>query len=371
MAKIVEGEGGHGKDRALMQVALRRARAGLGSTYPNPSVGAVVARGGRVVAAASSGPTGSAHAEVRAIERAGDRARAATLYVTLEPCRHFGLTPPCTEAIIAAGIREVVVGARDPARHARGRGIARLVRAGIRVREGICADECLGVHEHYLHHERTGRPFVTLKAAVSLDGQIACASGKSRWITGEAARRHAHGLRAAHHGVAVGAGTVLADDPALDVRGAKGVDPVRVIFDSRLRTALVSPKPRVLGAGCLVLHTGGASPRARRQASAAGAETIEVDADASGQIAVAAALEALGRRPLRSLLVEGGGGLHAAFVRARAWQRLYLYQAPRLLGAGVPLLRALSWASLTDAPRLRVVARRALGEDVLTVWEPA
>ncbi|MCB9712635.1 MAG: bifunctional diaminohydroxyphosphoribosylaminopyrimidine deaminase/5-amino-6-(5-phosphoribosylamino)uracil reductase RibD [Myxococcales bacterium] len=355
-----------------MARAVKLARAGLGTTYPNPCVGAVVARGDRVLGAARSGPTGGPHAEVRALARAGAAARGATMVVTLEPCCHQGRTGPCTRAIVEAGIRTVVVGVRDPAPHVDGKGIRALRRAGVEVIVGVGEAECLAVHEHYLHHVRTGRPFVTLKAATSLDGRIATASGDSRWITGEASRRDGHRLRAVHHAIAVGAETARLDDPRLDVRMVRGVDPLPVILDPRLRLGApaVAP-PRILRPGTLVLHTERASARARARVASTGATLVPVASDAHGLVDVLAALDELGRRELRSLLVEGGGRLHGAFVAAGAWQRAFLYQAPRLLGDGRSMLSGVGWSTVAEAPVLRVVTRRRLGPDMLTVVEPA
>lgn len=351
--------------------AVRLARAGLGSTYPNPCVGAVVAKGDQVLAAARSSPTGGPHAETRALARAGAAARGATMVVTLEPCCHRGRTGPCTQAIIEAGIRTVVVGIRDPAPHVDGKGIRALRRAGLEVVRGIAEDACASVHEHYLHHVRTGRPFVTLKAATSLDGRIATAEGDSRWITGEPSRRDAHRLRATHHAIAVGAETALLDDPGLDVRWVRGVDPLPVVFDSRLRTgAPRAPRLRVLRPGTLVLHTPRASVSAQARVARTGATLVPVPDDGAGHIDVGAALAVLGRREIRSLLVEGGGRLHGAFVGAEAWQRAFLYQAPRLLGDGRPVLTGVGWATVAEAPLVRVVTRRRLGPDMLTVIEP-
>ena len=256
------------RDLVLMREALRRARSGTGATYPNPCVGAVIVRGRKVVAVARTGPTGSAHAEVRALKKAGALARGATLYVTLEPCSHHGRTPPCTTAIIEAGIERVMIAVRDPNPKVAGRGVRKLRRAGIEVFEGVAADEGEAVHAHYLHHHRTGRPWVTLKVASSLDGRIATPTGDSRWITSEASRRDAHRMRAEHHAIAVGRATVQADDPALTVRLTRGVDPIPVIFDAGLRS--VKEGPKVAREGSLWLHGPKASSRARRSVERSG-----------------------------------------------------------------------------------------------------
>lgn len=357
-------------DQAWMAEALRLAASGTGATYPNPSVGALVVKRGRVLGKARSDVTGGPHAEVRALREAGKAARGSTLYVSLEPCNHRGRTPPCVDAILDAGVARVVVAIEDPAPHVAGAGIARLRRAGVEVRVGVLGERGLEVHRHYLHHVRGGRPFVTLKLATSLDGRVATASGDSKWITGEPARRSAHRLRAIHHGIAVGAATVLADDPRLDVRLARGVDPLPFVFDPRLRVAAAGRPFALLRPGVVYLHTAAASQRARRALAQSGAEGLELPDDGRGGLDIAAAVAALGARELRSLMVEGGGRLVGAFVAARCWEQLWLYQAPLLLGDGRPAIAGASWASVADAPRLRLIRRRSLGVDLLSVLEP-
>lgn len=359
-------------DETAMRRAVAWAKRDTGATYPNPCVGAVVVAGGRIVAGAHSSAAGGAHAEVRALAKAGARARGATIVVTLEPCCHQGRTGPCTQAILAAGIRRVVVGVGDPAPHASGRGPKLLRRAGVEVVTGVAKAECAEVHAHYLHHVRTGRPWVTLKAAASLDGRLSVKSGASKWITGEKARRDAHRLRAAHHAVAVGIGTVVADDPRLDVRLVKGVDPIAVVFDSTLRLGTPAlARAAVLRPGTLVLHGPRVSAARRARVRERGAEPIAVPLLAEGTIDVDAALAELGRRDIRSLLVEGGGQLLGSFVAARAWQRFVLYQAPRLLGEGVSMLRGVAFADVAAAPAIAVVRSRRLGDDVRLDLVPA
>lgn len=364
------GEEAAARDVRLMGLAVALARSGTGATYPNPCVGAIVVKGEQVVGAGRSAPTGGSHAEVRALQMAGEAARGATVYVTLEPCSHFGRTPPCTGALIAAGVAEVVVGVRDPAHHAEGRGFELLRAAGIRVRDGALPGACASVHEHYLHHEAARVPFVTLKVASSLDGQIAAGSGDSKWITGEPARRVGHWLRARHHAIAVGADTLLRDDPALSVRLVPGTDPVPVVFDSGLRSAAAARRPQLLRPGTLVLHTGRATEASRRAIDELGARRVEVAGDAEGRVDIAAALKALGALPVRSLLVEGGGHLISSFVAASAWQRWYWFHAPLVLGDGRPATPGIRLAAVADATRLRPVLRATLGVDGLTILEP-
>jgi diaminohydroxyphosphoribosylaminopyrimidine deaminase / 5-amino-6-(5-phosphoribosylamino)uracil reductase len=360
-----------GADEQFMARAVRLARGGLGATYPNPSVGAVVVRGREVVGAARSDPTGGPHAEVKALRQAGGRARGATLYVTLEPCCHVGRTGPCTAAIVESGVARVVVGIRDPAAHAKGKGIRRLLAGGVAVTEGVLREACADVHAHYVHHVQTGRPWVSLKIASSLDGRIATPHGDSKWITGERARRHGHALRAGHHAIAVGVGTVLADDPRLDVRLVRGADPIPIVFDSRLRMGRVRPRPALVRPHTIVLHAPGASARARTALERHGVELVEIEARPDGRIDVHAALRTLGCRDIRSLLVEGGGLLHGAFVSAAAWDQLFVFQAPKLLGEGRPMIAGVAWPEVAEAPVLRVVRRKRLGDDLLTVYAPA
>lgn len=364
------GEGAPERDERLMRAALRLARAGTGATYPNPCVGAIVVRGDRVVGAGHSAATGGPHAEVRALRQAGEAARGASVYVTLEPCSHHGRTPPCTDALIAAEVAEVVVGVRDPARHASGRGFDLLRAAGVRVREGALAGACAGTHEHYLHHEATRRPFVTLKIASSLDGRIAAVSGDSKWITGEPARRVGHWLRARHHAIAVGVETLLRDDPALTVRLVAGVDPVPVIFDSGLRCAAAVRPPQLVRAGTIAVHTERADAAARRVLEDRGVRCLAVAGDREGRVDIDAALQALGGLPVRSLLVEGGGRLLASFVAARGWQRWYWFHAPKLLGEGRPAAPGLCPAMVGEAPSFRPLLRASVGVDGLTVLAP-
>jgi diaminohydroxyphosphoribosylaminopyrimidine deaminase/5-amino-6-(5-phosphoribosylamino)uracil reductase len=354
-------------DVEWMRAALRLADSGTGATYPNPCVGAVVVRRGVVIGRGRSDVTGGPHAEVRALAEAGEAARGASIYVTLEPCNHRGRTPPCVDALLAAGIARVVVAIEDPAPHVAGAGIRRLRRHGVEVEVGLLAERAREVHRHYLHHVAQRRPFVTLKLATSLDGRIATPSGDSKWITGEPARRSAHRLRARHHAIAVGAATVLADDPRLDVRLVRGVDPTPIVFDPRLRVATAGRSFQLLRPGVLFLHGARASARARMMLARAGAEALELPSDGTG-IDIDAALEQLGAREFRSLMVEGGGRLIGAFMRARAWQELWIYRAPLVLGEGRPAVAGLELESVADAERLQLLRRRTLGDDELCIY---
>ncbi len=351
-----------------MRAALRQARRGQGRTHPNPSVGAVVFRQGGVLGAGRTQPPPGAHAEVVALAAAGRRGRVhgASLAVTLEPCCFQGRTGPCTEAIIASGVSRVYVGARDPHPRVAGRGVRRLRRAGIEVVTGVLEDACREQHRGFFTLCARGRPFVTLKLATSLDGRIATRSGDSRWISGPAARAFVHGLRARVDGVMVGSGTALADDPALSARKAGRVvhRPTRVLVDSRLRVPVTAKLYRGAPATpTLVLARRGARGATARQA--AGARVLAVRAARPG-IDLARGLEVLGTEGLTHLLVEGGGKLAAALLRARLVDELLWIQAPLLLGGdGRPGLGELGFDRLSEAIRLADVTRRALGPDLL------
>lgn len=352
-------------DRRMMERALRAGARGRPS--PNPHVGAVVARGAEVIATGHHRRAGEPHAEVMALRRAGRRARGATLYVTLEPCNHFGRTPPCTDAILEAGVKRVVIGCPDPAPHVPG-ATRKLRRAGVAVTVGLCRDRAHALIADFEKHITTGIPFVTLKAAVTLDGRIATRTGDAKWITGERARREAHRLRDRSDAVLVGVGTVLADDCSLTVRHVRGRDPLRAVLDTELRTP---PDARIVrqrsAAGTVVFH-GPRAPEARRSALAeAGVELVEVPLAGEGRLDLVAVLRELGRRDVVRLLVEGGAQVHGALLDAGLVDRVAVFVAPRIVGdAGAPPL-ALGGgvARIADAWRIRDPEIRRLGHDVL------
>jgi diaminohydroxyphosphoribosylaminopyrimidine deaminase/5-amino-6-(5-phosphoribosylamino)uracil reductase len=356
---------------AAMRLALALARRASGRTFPNPPVGAVVLRAGRVLGRGFTRPAGGPHAEVVAIEAARRRfgaaaLRGAWLAVTLEPCSHVGRTAPCADLVARVGVSRVFVGHVDPHRAVAGRGVRRLRRAGVDVLVGMLERECREQHRGFLSVCERGRPFVTLKLASSLDGRIATATGESRWITGEPARAAVHAMRARSDALLVGSGTALADDPELTARRAGRVvhRPVRVLVDSRLR---VGPGARVFaadGARVLVLCAAGA-PRSRRRAlETRGARVLEVPGRA-GALDLRRALAALAREGPTDVLVEGGAGLAAALLRAGLVDAVHWFAAPRLLGGdGIAALGALQLASLARTPVLRDVSLRRLGDDV-------
>ena len=329
-------------------------------------VGAVVVRNGRIVGEGYHHRPGLAHAEVEALERAGSKAQGADLYVTLEPCHCFGRTGPCTACILASGIRRVFVGTTDPNPHECGRGLQVLRQAGVTVIEGVLENQCQKLNEDYSLFIREGRPLVVLKAATSLDGRIATATGASQWLTGERARREAHRLRASANAVLVGAGTAAADDPELTVRHVRGPNPAVVVLDGRLS---LSPQARLLhidrGAPVWVFCVAPAHARRRRALESAGASVVALSATRGRErLDLKAVLRELFKRGIYRLLVEGGADVHGAFMSQRLVDRLELFIAPLVLGSeGVPLVRWKGMGTPQKAPRLVDVSFRQLGND--------
>ncbi len=353
-----------GRDAALMGRALEEGRRGRPS--PNPHVGAVIARGDRVIAVGHHARAGEAHAEVDAIRNAAGDTEGATLYCTLEPCNHFGRTPPCTDAILAAKLARVVVGCPDPKPPAPG-AVEKLRAAGVEVVMGVREVEARALIADWTRAVVDGLPWVLLKAAVTLDGRTATRSGESKWITGEAARAEAHRLRDACDAVAVGVGTVLADDPALDVRHIEGRDPIRVVFDATLRTPVSAKLVGHASAGpTWILHGPDASAERRAALARPGVELIEVPLR-DGRIDLATALGRLVGRGVVRLLVEGGPTIHGALLREGLATEAAVFVAPKILGdaAALPLAGAGPLARMADAWRIVDPVIRVLGEDVL------
>jgi diaminohydroxyphosphoribosylaminopyrimidine deaminase/5-amino-6-(5-phosphoribosylamino)uracil reductase len=351
-----------------MRLALREAAKGLGRTSPNRAVGAVLVRGGRIVSRGHHARAGGPHAEVVAIRAAGARARGADLYTTLEPCDHHGRTPPCSLAVLEAGVRRVFVGSADPNPLVNGKGIARLRAAGVEVVEGVLREACDALNAHWFKYIRERRPYVTLKAAVTLDGRIATRTGDARWVTGEGARRWVHRLRDRVDAVLVGAGTARADDPRLTTRlpGGRGRDPLRVVLDTELRLpgrlALLRPSSP---APTLVAH---ASARVRR--TAPGVELIRCRRGRGG-VDLRDLLAKLAARGVTHLLVEGGARVHARFLEAGLVDRMAIFVAPKIAGAdGVPLVAGRGPARMADALRLDEVEFERLGDDLLVLGRP-
>lgn len=346
-------------DTRFMALALIEARKGLGRTAPNPAVGAVVVRGTAVVGLGHHVQAGAPHAEIVALRAAGVKAKGATLYVTLEPCNHQGRTPPCSEAILAAGLARVVYASDDPNPRVSGRGAARLRRAGVRVDGHVLQTEAHRLNRAWFHFITSGVPFVTLKVATTMDGRLASASGDSRWVTGPAARALVHKLRDEVDAVLVGAGTVLADDPELTARGPGLRSPLRVILDGKLRTRATA---KVFRPGHLLFTATAVATGDSR--------TVERLGGRGGRFSLVHVLRKLGERGVVHLLVEGGAEVFSAFLEAGLWDELQLFVAPKLAGP-----QGLPWFVGKSAPRLRdalVLGRfvpQAVGDDALLIVE--
>ncbi|MBU1406082.1 MAG: bifunctional diaminohydroxyphosphoribosylaminopyrimidine deaminase/5-amino-6-(5-phosphoribosylamino)uracil reductase RibD [Proteobacteria bacterium] len=357
-------------DRAWMQLAIREARKGLGRTSPNPCVGAVVVKNNRLIATGFHAKAGTPHAEVHALRAAGAKARGATIYVTLEPCSHTGRTPPCTQAILAAGIKRVVVGMLDPNPLVAGGGCKTLGAHGVAVTQGVLAEECSSLNRPFIKHITTGLPWVIMKGGMSLDGRLALASGQCSWITNEQSRRQVHRLRDRVDAILIGSETALCDDPVLTTRLSgrnKGKDPLRVILDTALRLP-VSAKMLQQGSSAPTWIFCGPDADAKRAEALARAGAIikQVRLTDAGQLDLEAVLCELGRAQLTSVLVEGGSRVHGAFLRANLVDEVQIFVAPIFLGSdGVPLVDTLGLQQVADAPRFSPTKVRRFGNDVL------
>jgi diaminohydroxyphosphoribosylaminopyrimidine deaminase/5-amino-6-(5-phosphoribosylamino)uracil reductase len=349
-----------------MRLALRLGRRGVGTTHPNPRVGAVVLRGGEVIATGFHARAGEAHAEARALESAGSRSRGATLVVSLEPCAHHGRTPPCAHAIVRAGVRRVVIGMRDPNPLVDGRGIDHLRREGVEVVVGLLESSCLALNPPYLKQLATGLPRVTLKAMLSLDGRMASESGESRGLGGEAEQRLCHRLRAEHDAVLIGVGTLLADDPLLTVRLARGQNPLRVVLDSTLRTPLRSRLIESSAEAPVAIATVSRDSVRTQAIEARGAHVWTFDPGVDGRVPLLPLLSRLAEEGRYALLVEGGAAAHTSFLRESLVDRVAIGIAPIILGGSrSPLLAGdLGRARLADGIAVSDLRARRVGCDV-------
>lgn len=377
-------------DVRWMRLALELAEAALGQTSPNPVVGAVVVKDGEVVGLGAHMRAGEPHAEVHALKMAGERAVGATLYVTLEPCNHYGKTPPCTEQIIAAGIHKVVVACTDSHPLVQGAGIARLKEAGIEVMTGVCEAEARHLNRYFFKRAATGRPFVTVKTAATLDGKLAAHTGDSRWVTGEAARRRVHRLRRQHDAIMVGINTVLHDDPELTVRWGeeKARPPLRVVIDSRLRLPMDCKLVRDGKAPTLVYTTVRAPLERREALRRNGVEVVVLPGETAGRPApgqasegdavqaqrvdLAAALDDLGRRGVLSVLVEGGGTLNFSLLEERLVDEVVAFIAPKIVGgaAAPTAFGGSGFPRMAEAVPLTDVRVEQVGDDLCLTGRP-
>lgn len=355
------------QDEEFMREALQLARNAEGRTSPNPMVGAVIVRDGRIVAVGWHRKAGTPHAEVHALRMAGDLAKGATLYVTLEPCAHYGRTGPCAKAVVEAGIRRVVIAMQDPNPLVAGKGIRILREAGVEVTCGVLEEEARKLNEVFLKWITEKMPFVVLKTAMSLDGKIATRTGASQWITGEAARLRVHRYRDRYDAILVGIGTVLADDPSLTTRlpDGTGRNPVRIIVDSKARTPLVAKVVADKAARTIIAVTE-AAPEARVAAlRAAGVEVLI--AGRGPQVDLRLLCRQLGQQDICSIFVEGGGSIGFSFLQAGLVDKLHAFIAPKLIGGRTALtpVEGEGFAELKDAVELRDMEAEQLGADLL------
>ena len=351
----------------LMERALLEATRAAGKTRPNPMVGCVVARGRDIIAVAHHRRAGHAHAEILALRRAGAAARGSDVYVTLEPCSHVGRTGPCADALIAAGIRRIFVGGRDPNPQVHGRGLRRLRAAGIVVHTGLLGARCRGINQSFYYAMTNRRPEVTAKIAQSLDGKVATAAGESKWITSPQARAHGRALRAQHDAIMVGIGTMLADDPHLGARGAQGPDPLVVIVDTHGRTPLdakVLRRTSTAGGATLICHGPQLSPGRRGALRGAGATLIACPLAPAGGLALPVLLTRLWQYGIQTLLVEGGPTLHGGMLAAKLVNRVLIFMAPCLLGG------AAAPGSIGGVGVRKLIERHALRNLRLTSLSP-
>jgi diaminohydroxyphosphoribosylaminopyrimidine deaminase/5-amino-6-(5-phosphoribosylamino)uracil reductase len=354
-------------DETYMKMALTLAEKGIGRTSPNPAVGAVIVKNGEVIASDYHRRSGTPHAEVLAIKKAGMRARGATLFVTLEPCCHTDKkTPPCTGAIIRAGIRKVVIAMIDPNPKVTGRGILELRRAGISTKTGIMEEAALKLNESFITFITAGRPFIILKIAQSLDGKIATSRGESKWITGAEARMYVHKLRRNVDAVLVGVGTVRKDNPSLDCRIRGGRDPFRVIVDSSLKIPVGSRVLRHRDGKTIIATTKKAPGEKIEQLRARGHAVLVLN-DKAGRVDLKRLVKELGKRDIISLMIEGGSSINASALSQRIVDKIIFFYAPKIIGGvdAFPSVGGVSPTSLKKILRVRNVLSRKIGDDIL------
>lgn len=355
-------------DRYYMKMALTLAEKGRGYTSPNPMVGAVVVKGGKVVGKGYHQFPGGPHAEVYAIDSAGDLAKDATIYVTLEPCNHFGRTPPCTQKIIAAGIARVVMAMADPNPDVRGGGADVLRDAGIRVDSGVCETEAQKLNEAFIKHTCTKKPFVILKCAATLDGRIATGTGDSKWISGAASRKFVHELRHAVDAILVGIGTVTSDNPQLTTRleGKECRDPIRVILDTHLSIMADAEVLSISSNAQTWLVTGKNVSDIQKNMFLSDRVQVIACEEKNGKIDLEDMLIQLGERGITSLLVEGGSHVIASFLRAGLVDKLFFFYGPKLLGGeGIPICTGPGPAKMADSLPLKDIHVRRFDDDIM------
>ena len=361
-------------DIKFMKIAIREAKKGLGRTSPNPAVGAVIVKDGKVLSKGYHRKAGLPHAEIEALNKLGGKAPGCTMYVTLEPCNHFGKTPPCTEAILESGIIRVVVGMKDPNRGVKGGGVDYLRRKGIQTDVGILEEECKRINEAFIKFVTTNQPFVNLKSALTMDGWIGTRTGHSKWITNEASRRFVHRLRDEVDGVLVGVGTVLADDPSLTVRTKNtSKQPLRIILDTNLKSPLNAKVFTQYDPSNTIVVVGESMDKAEKvdtlRSRGVRIQKCEVK---DGKINLKFLMKILAGMSVTNILVEGGAGVAGSFLREKLVDKFFIFKAPKLLGGGdgIPMSRGEGPRHMDDCLKLRNIRVRRFGEDILIIAYP-
>lgn len=357
-------------DQDYMALAINLASATEGQTSPNPQVGAVLVKDGRIIGMGAHLKAGEPHAEVHAITMAGDKAKDATLYVTLEPCSHFGKTPPCSDLVIESGIKKVFVASVDPNPLVGGAGVKKMLEAGLDVQVGLMEEEAKALNKVFFHYISTGLPYVTLKSATSLDGKIATVTGESKWITGEEARKDVHRFRHSHDAILVGVNTVIKDNPSLTTRlEAGGKNPVRVVLDNTLRTPLDSIIVNDRIVETIIVTGARAEPEKIKQVTELGIEVIKLRTE---QVEIHDMLKKLWDRGITSVYVEGGAEVHGSFLKEKAFQQVIAYIAPKLLGGknAPAAYGGEGIARIEDTVSLEIKDVKQIGQDIRIIAEP-
>ena len=353
-------------DNYYMRMAIRLAGKGIGKTSPNPMVGAVIVRNGKIIGRGYHKKCGDYHAEINAINNAKGSIRGSTFYITLEPCSHYGRTPPCVDTLIKKGLKMVVVGTPDPNPEVNGKGIKILRSKGIKVDVGILDTECRQLNEHYFKFIKSGIPYVTVKYAQTLDGRIATKTGDSQWISSEASRKYVHFLRSTNDGIMVGAGTVTADNPQLTVRHVKGKNPLRIIVDSKLRIPIKSSVLTDDNPHQTIIATTSNTPARKITAiKKLGVEVLVVRKERNGKVSFSSLLKELGKREIMSVLVEGGSGMITALLKVNLVDKMIIPISPRILGKGLEAIGDLNINKIRNAIKFSSFKTMKKGDDLI------
>ncbi len=353
-------------DNYYMGIAIRLARKGIGKTSPNPMVGAVIVANGKIIGRGYHKRCGDHHAEINAINSTKKNIKGSTFYITLEPCRHYGRTPPCVDAVIQENPERVVIGSLDPNPEVNGKGVKILRSKGIKVDVGIRESECMQVNEHYFKFVKTGLPYITIKYAQTLDGRISTKSGDSQWISSEASRRYVHRLRSINDGIMVGAGTVAADNPQLTARHVQGKNPLRIIVDSKLRIPIKSSVLTDVNSHLTIIATTSGAPAVKiASVKRRGVEVWVVKKERNGRVSLKDLLRKLGKREIISVLVEGGSEIITSLLKANLVDKMIIPIAPKIIGKGLEAIGDLNINKINKAIRFSSFKTMKKGDDII------